>query len=372
VLDHLISKGIIVDNLTTNGVALSAEISQKLVSSNAREVIVSLNAPNAEQYHRMLRVKPALFDKVLENVRTLVDIRGEGEGPSIVIQILLDRPTLELLPESYDLAASILGPQDRIAIGLVLPVRGVVLDESVLLTAKDVDRAEPFVRKILEKDRDRKLLQIDFPNAEWSAMDRRLMAEVNGERRNLFPTAPSFQEKNGGCFFAWYTAAVTGNGDVRPCCLLLNPAVKPLGNVHETPLNEMWHGERFTRMRHEMREVLIQDSHVPHEAGEFEILERACTEAHLCWLKNMFFRGDDEFYAELAEAMDEVRSNELPKMVKPAPSWFGGLKSFKLKVRESLEDKPGMYRSWKRMTDATRSFRGKLKKSLGINLTDDV
>ncbi|MBW3671540.1 MAG: radical SAM protein, partial [Acidobacteria bacterium] len=88
VLDHLISKGIIIDNLTTNGVALSPEISRKLVSSKAREVIVSLNAPNAEQYHRMLRVKPALFDKVLENVRSLVDIRGDAEGPSIVIQIL--------------------------------------------------------------------------------------------------------------------------------------------------------------------------------------------------------------------------------------------------------------------------------------------
>ncbi|MBW3671537.1 MAG: SPASM domain-containing protein, partial [Acidobacteria bacterium] len=276
-------------------------------------------------------------------------------------------------PESYDLAASILRSQDRIGVGIVLPVRGVVLDESVLLTGKDVDRAEPYLREILEKDRDRKLLQFDFPDAAWSAMDRRLMAELNGERRNLFPTAPSFQEKNGGCFFAWYTAAVTGNGDVRPCCLLLNPAVKPLGNVHETPLSELWHGERFTRMRHEMREVLVQDSNINHEDGEFEILERACTETHLCWLKNMFFRGDEQFYTELDEALTEMRAAEISSSPeRNTGAWFGGLHSFKLRVRHELKNKPRLWKTWKRVTDSTRPVRSTLKKHLGINLTEEV
>src|SRR5687768_5439744 len=72
VMDHLESRGVIVDNLTTNGLALNTEVATRLVNNKAREVIFSLNAVDAADYARMMQVKPALFDKILDNIRNLV------------------------------------------------------------------------------------------------------------------------------------------------------------------------------------------------------------------------------------------------------------------------------------------------------------
>src|SRR6185295_7301550 len=47
VLDYLAAKNVIVDNLTTNGLALNNEVAKRLVDNKAREVIFSLNAVDA-------------------------------------------------------------------------------------------------------------------------------------------------------------------------------------------------------------------------------------------------------------------------------------------------------------------------------------
>ncbi len=46
-MDHLATRDVVIDNLTTNGVALTADVATRLVRNRAREVIVSLNAADA-------------------------------------------------------------------------------------------------------------------------------------------------------------------------------------------------------------------------------------------------------------------------------------------------------------------------------------
>jgi hypothetical protein len=128
----------------------------------------------------------------------------------------------------------------------------------------------------------------------------------------MYPTAPSFKEERGGCFFAWYTATITGNGDIRPCCLLLDPSVKPLGNIHDgKTFTEHWNGLSFGKMRDEMREVLLMKQKAPYAPSRFEILKVPCVTEGLCWLKNMYFRGDADFYAELDQKPQEARKSEI-------------------------------------------------------------
>lgn len=75
-LDHLARRGVILDNLTTNAASLNAEVAERLVAHRAREVNVSLNAADGADYHRMMQVKPAIFDRVLANTRRLLTRRG--------------------------------------------------------------------------------------------------------------------------------------------------------------------------------------------------------------------------------------------------------------------------------------------------------
>ena len=115
-------------------------------------MIFSLNAVDAADYARMMKVKPALFDKVIENIKTLVEVRGDSIYPSIVTQFLIDRDNVTRMVEMYDLARSL--GVDRIAINAVLEIPRERIDRELLLRPEDADLAEPFVEEVLRKDAD--------------------------------------------------------------------------------------------------------------------------------------------------------------------------------------------------------------------------
>ena len=180
VMDHLAMRDVVIDNLTTNGVALTADVATRLVRNKAREVIFSLNAVDAADYARMMQVKPALFDKVLENIRALVAVRGDSVHPSIVVQLLIDKKNVHRLVDMYELGRS-LGP-DRIAISAVLEIPRARIDPAILLATDDRDAAEPLLEEILRRDRDTGLLQIDFPEPDaWPAARKNAVEFCGGD-----------------------------------------------------------------------------------------------------------------------------------------------------------------------------------------------
>jgi len=369
VLAHLAKRNIVVDNVTTNGVALSREIAEYLVANKAREVIFSLNAVDAADYGRMMKVKPALFDKVITAIKTLVEVRGDSIYPSIVTQFLLDRSNITRMVEMYDLGRSL--GVDRIAMNAVLEIPRERIDRELLLRPEDAELAEPYVEEVLRKDADAGLLQIDFAVYGWNKMMKAVRDRVGVVPTNMYPVAPSFKDRNDGCFFAWYTAAVTGNGDIRPCCLLLNPDVPPLGNVHEKSISEHWRGPMFEKMRDEMREVLLRGGKVTYDPKRFQILKEVCVKPGLCWLKNMYFMVDEEFYAELDAKLEAVRKKEV--------RWIGTPKQVKRRADVFLYDHPKLKEfidkdHWRKtydwLRDSSRPLRVALKKTLRINLTD--
>lgn len=363
VMDHLATRDVVIDNLTTNGVALTADVATRLVQNKAREVVFSLNAVDATDYARMMKVKPALFDKVLENIRALVAVRGDSIHPSIVVQFLIDKMNAHRLVDMYELGRS-LGP-DRIAFNPVTRIPLARIDPAVLLEPDDRDAAEPLIEEILRRDRDAGLLQIDFAVAGWNETIYAVRQRLGAPAHNQYATAPSFKEENGGCFFAWYTAAITGNGDIRPCCLLLDPTVKPLGNIHHgKSFAEHWNGPTFVRMREEMREVLLMKQRAPYSPSRFKILKEQCVTEGLCWLKNMYFRGDTEFYAELGQKLQEARKNEI--------RWLGTKKQRKLAADLFIQAHPRVKTAWDWGRERSRPLRKLLKAWFGWNLTDAV
>ena len=298
-----------IDNLTTNGALLLPEIARRLVEHRAREVIFSLNAIDETDYHRMMRVPPATFGRVLANVRGLVEARGDADAPCVVVQFLLDRDNFRELPRMYELGRSL--GADRVAVSTVQDIPLDRIGKGVLLGADDAPAIRPYLTEILERDKADRRLQIDFPIREWSA----LYAEVQRELRYpdappLFPTAASFRESNGHCFFSWYTATIRGNGELYPCCLLMQPDYKPLGNALNGRFVDHWNGPAFTQMRKEQRDVFLAGEKAAFDPTRYQILRPQCVEHGACWLKNIYFRADEAFYADLAAALDAARRTQ--------------------------------------------------------------
>ena len=365
VLDHLAARQVVVDNLTTNAVGLSEEVAQRLVENRAREVIVSLNAVDGEDYHRMMRVKPSFFDQVIDNVRRLIQLRGAAGWPVVVIQFLLDRHNVGRLVEMYELGRSL--DPDRIAINAVLEIPRQRIGGELLLAAEDRERARPLLEEILRRDLDRKQLQIDFPIPEWKEMLVQARAATGYEPVDLFPIAPTFKDANGGCFFAWYSAAITGNGDIHPCCLLIHPDQKPLGNINQSSFKEHWHGPRFDKMRGEMRDVLLEGGNTAWDPQRFEILQRQCVEPHLCWLKNIYFRGDETFYSELDAALEQAAGE-----ARREPRSRSGARELKRRVHSLLDRLPFLRRPWDLLRHRSRPLRLWLARRTGLPLTENL
>lgn len=309
VLDHFALRGVVVDNLTTNGALLGEEIAMQLVRDRAREVIFSLNATEAGDYARMMRVRSAVFDRVVANIRGLLVARGDSVHPSVVVQFLLDRRNFRELPRMYELGRS-LSP-DRIAIGLVLDIPNERFDPRLVLRAEEGESLRDLLESILAADRDAGLLQVSFPYPAWNVMIEEIRGRLGcAPADGRFPAARSFSDGNGHCFFGWYTATIRGNGDLYPCCLLMTPDYEPLGNVAEGKFATHWNGPAFTRLRTEMREVLIGGESARFEPDRHSKIRRQCVEYGQCWLKNIYFRADEEFYRELGEALEKARRKD--------------------------------------------------------------
>lgn len=308
-LDHLASRGVVVDNLTTNGALLTRDIARRLVTGRAREVIFSVNAVDAEDYRRMMQVPPAIFDRVLENVRGLVAERGKADAPGIVVQFLVDRRNAGAIPRMYALGRSL--GADRLVLSNVAAIPLGRIDEGLLLGAEDTERLRPGLAEVLRADLDDKTLHLAFPVGEWNALVAELKRGLGyGAEGAGFPVASTFRHENGACFFSWYTATIRGNGDLYPCCLLMQPGYPPMGNALQGRFRDHWKGPVFARMRQEQRTVLLEGFAARYDPSRHRVLKRECVEHGLCWLKNVYFRGDADFYRELGEALDRARRRE--------------------------------------------------------------
>jgi MoaA/NifB/PqqE/SkfB family radical SAM enzyme/predicted SAM-dependent methyltransferase len=336
VQDALAEHGVVIDNLTTNGALMKPEIAERLVQNQAREVIFSLNAANPKDYQRMMRVAAKVFDQVVENARHLVALKQGAALPNVVVQFLIDPENFRELPAMYRLAREL--GVDQMVLNAVLEIPNERLDTANLLRPNDFPRVQPYLEEIVSQDAQAGILNLCFPWQEWNDRIARFRTGIEAPARHGFATAPAFEEKNGHCFFGWYTATIRGTGEMYPCCMLMSPDYEPLGNVNKDggTFADQWHGPTFTRLREEMRDVLLADGRV--RQSRLKTLKPQCVEAHRCGLKNMYFRGDQQFYQELGEALEEAREREIrwfgkPRQIARAAEIFGFRVYHGVKVR---------------------------------------
>ena len=88
---------------------------------------------------------------------------------------------------------------------------------------------------------------------------------------------------------------------------MLPPHVAGLSAARPRGFSRHWNGPGFTRLRKEMRGVFLEGKAAKFDPAEHEILRPQCVTHGACWLKNMYFRGDEDFYRRLGEALDRAR-----------------------------------------------------------------
>ncbi|MBV9494384.1 MAG: radical SAM protein [Acidobacteria bacterium] len=356
VVDAIHDRGLVIDNITTNGLGLTPALAKKLVDGGTREVLFSLNTFDAPDYARMMQVKPAIFDKVVTNIAHLVSLCGKARQPFVVVQFLLDRGNYTRVVDMYRLASNL--GADVVAINTITEIPHERIHPSILLTPEDREAMRAPLREAIIADRGKGLLQICFPRQELNELVRELETELGTSVSTGFTTADTFRDENGFCFFGYYSAVVRGNGDMYPCCMLLNPDYKPLGNAMQGRFEDQWQGTGFKTLRHEMREVLLAGGAAEHQPGRFATLTPECVNAHACGLKNMYFRSDRDFYRDLGTALDDVRRKEI--------RFFGSRQQLARALQKLKHRHPRLKRAYEAVAHRSPKVRAWLKRNLSV------
>ncbi len=347
VLDHLRKRCIVVDNVTTNGIALDEAISRCLVAGKAREVVVSLKAGDQDDYHRMMRIKSAHFDAVLEHIGILTKLKGDAPWPAIIVQFLLDQENFSSLPEMYRLA--IQAGANGVEVNPVLPNPNSPVDLNRLLGPEHATAVRPFLVQTLEADRSRRCFNAGFPIDGWHEMVVAAHQEANTPGETGLPTASTFCEQSNYCFFSSYTAVINGSGEVHPCCLLLGRDTQPLDNVLTDSFRQIWTCARFGDYRREQRSVFLTGNKTVFWPGKFGVLARACVVPGLCFLKNAHYRSDEWFCRQLNEALQVERRREI--------KWIGAPRKVIRRIEMTASSSDRMGRAFQVLTSMSRSIR---------------
>ena len=172
----------------TNGTLLTADVSERILSSGLSFLSFSFDGCSPQVYEQLR--PPAKFEQVESNIHRYLDLRRRGDGPHTSIEIIRMRETDGLL-QSF---------RDR-------------------WTGSGVDEVRV----------------VEYMTWHGLVEDRRV--ETPPQDDGYKPCAAPFQY-----------ACILSDGTVVPCCLDIN-ARMPLGNVTDRRFREIWTGGDYRRLR---------------------------------------------------------------------------------------------------------------------------
>ncbi len=291
-----------ISNLTTNGYRLTPKIIDYLLRLDASEIIISFNDVDEKRYATTNGTTERAFGLVMENIRNLVSERAKRKltRPRIVQQFFLWKGNYDQIERAYDIGESL--GVDHI---YVRDMYGI--EPEKMMTDSELRDAAQRIQRLMDRDRERGLLSVSFPNEkilnEFKTHREQVIEQFGGSHQTVaqavMPTRKEY------CYVAWYSVVVRGNGEVFPCCFLASrPGYPPLGNVKEQPLREIWTGPKYAQLRTELREIAMM-------GGSFDPTTRHCFTIKACSLRDacplVASLASPEFYSEVIAEIEALR-----------------------------------------------------------------
>jgi MoaA/NifB/PqqE/SkfB family radical SAM enzyme len=221
-------------NMTTNGTLLDRERARRIAKMGVNSVSISLDGPSSS-VHDAIRGRKDAFHKSVHAIRWL---RAASDRLRVRINFVVMRDNYKRLPEMVRLAGE-LGATEL----LPMPVDEKGPRKNRLSKAKIQDynrHVAPAVLELRQKYGFSTDPRLVYPFGVTDE-DARLSS------KGLY--ARGFFERR-ACLVPWLHTFLAWNGDVFLCCMT-NGRMEPLGNVGTTPLRDVFHGERYRKVREE-------------------------------------------------------------------------------------------------------------------------
>jgi len=179
--------------IITNGLDLDKEKSQHIISSDADELLISLDATDKESYEK---VRKGSFNKVVDNIKNFMKIRGYyrvnetgyKNTPKVIVR--------------------------------------------TMVTGNNKKEVKKFTKQ----------WKYVVDEVQYGRIHNFCNDYIEAQQKHLI---------NQPCLFLWTQLIILSNGDVVPCCMDYEGKLK-LGNIMNKPLRKIWNGDmiQWLRKRH--------------------------------------------------------------------------------------------------------------------------
>jgi radical SAM protein with 4Fe4S-binding SPASM domain len=245
IIDAARSRGIEV-GFNTNATLLSRRTCERLVAAGVEWIHVSVDGATAPTFEHVR--DGARYDRVLRNLRTLLDVKRESASrrPHVQVNVVAMRSNVAELPQIVHLASRA-GVQRCWIQNLshdfsdtnapeYEEMRSFVAAEALSVGCPDVARILDVCRDIASADG----IDLRLPGDGW-----------NGRRRARDEPA---------CDWPWRSAYITHDGHVQPCCMVMGSDRATLGDLTAETFTEVWHSDTYVGFR---KALFADDEHAP-------------------------------------------------------------------------------------------------------------
>ena len=226
-------------NIVTNGILMSEKISEAIVDAGIDELIFSIDGVTEKTFKAIRGVD---IEKLLNKIKILNEIKKRRNSlkPKLRFNMILMRSNVEEMTALVELAKRY--NVEGVNFQHLVMFKGLnVRDESVFnMNHKYVNE---LMDKALERAEAMGITVVDMPK----------FPDVNITSRDKISKAKPIFLSSGDflCIKPWVAVVFTPRGDVLPCFGWFNE--NNMGNIAKKSFDEIWHSERYKKLREEHR-----------------------------------------------------------------------------------------------------------------------
>ena len=221
--------------LTATNFTLCRGKIEEIVDSGLDLIKISLDAATPETYHK-IRGRD-FFLRILEDLKTLQETkRRKGTvTPYVRLQFVLQHDNVGEIPDLIDVAKEM--GADSV---YYQPL------ETLLVADRKDELTEGVTRDLLAE----RLSE---------ARDKAEADDIGTNAGILLGSLPSYYRKyekgapedppSRVCLLPWFSVYITVDGNVRPCCSFGDNETLVMGNIFDTPFEEIWNSEKYLKFR---------------------------------------------------------------------------------------------------------------------------
>lgn len=240
--------------LTTNGILLEDEILLELIKNKLSLLSVSIDAIG-EKHNQIRKSRINAFDKIYNNLNNFNKLKN-GKKPPLEIKTMVLKDNINELLDVYRLACEL--NADYITFSLAK-------DHELQHNSNLTDALIPdfYDKKNIIKP----YFNLEYFLEVFSKIN--VMSKTNKPQVRFYPRfvpksninylSTFYNNVNNTelknlyceCFIPWQNVSIAPNGDVFPCLSY------KVGNIKNTPLKEIWNGERYIEFRQMLKKHKI-------------------------------------------------------------------------------------------------------------------